>query len=523
MPESKQALLISALPPSRTQERTALVVGLLLLALFLAVLPFAHVRLGQLNIFLPMVATVMFLNDTITATLLYAQFSISRTPALLVLASGYLFTALVVVAYALTFPGAFTSATGLLGAGLQTSPWLFTIWHVGLPATIIGYAVMGSLSAGPQLAPSSIRAAILASVFFIIALVCVVVWFVIVHEDILPDILATDIDGAAAVKVVSAVMLTLCATAFVMLLFSRRSVLDLWLLLASLAWLLSSILVNLVGVRFDVAWYANRMFAVISASFVLLVLLAESTMLYARLALSVQAQRREREGGLMTLDAILAAIEHETRQPLAAISLNASAGLVSLDNAPFDFNEARDIFTEIDQDAHRANEVIRSIRAISPSVEKATAALDPNELIRETIVLARSDLEKEGVSVQLGLAPQLVPVRGHHGQLQQVILNLVNNAVDAMRLVNDRERILTVKSESLAPDGIAITVEDSGTGIDPKNVDQMFDAFFTTKSKGMGMGLAICRSIIDRHGGTLSVSPGAPYGSVFRVVLPGSG
>jgi len=129
-----------------------------------------------------------------------------------------------------------------------------------------------------------------------------------------------------------------------MLLFSRRSVLDLWLLLASLAWLLSSILVNLVGVRFDVAWYANRMFAVISASFVLLVLLAESTMLYARLALSVQAQRREREGGLMTLDAILAAIEHETRQPLAAISLNASAGLVSLDNAPFDFNEGARYF-----------------------------------------------------------------------------------------------------------------------------------------------------------------------------------
>ena len=153
---------------------------------------------------------------------------------------------------------------------------------------------------------------------------------------------------------------------------------------------------------------------------------------------------------------------------------------------------ARDIFTEIDQDAHRANEVIRSIRAISPSVEKATAALDPNELIRETIVLARNDLEKEGISIKLGLAPKLFPVRGHRGQLQQVILNFVNNAVDAMRLVNDRERILTVKSESLAPDGIAITVEDSGTGIDPKNVDQMFDAFFTTKSKGMGMGLAIC-------------------------------
>jgi signal transduction histidine kinase len=164
--------------------------------------------------------------------------------------------------------------------------------------------------------------------------------------------------------------------------------------------------------------------------------------------------------------------------------------------------------------------VIRSIRAISPSVEKATAALDPNELIRETIVLARNDLEKEGISIKLGLAPKLFPVLGHRGQLQQVILNLVNNAVDAMRLVNDRERILTVKSESLAPDGIAITVEDSGTGIDPKNVDQMFDAFFTTKSKGMGMGLAICRSMVEAHGGRMWASNNESRGAVFRFTLP---
>ena len=326
MPESQQALLISALPPSRTQERTALVVGLLLLALFLAVLPFAHVRLGQLNIFLPIAATVMFLNDTITATLLYAQFSICAHPHCWCLQADISSLRSLLSPMRSPFRARF-AATGLLGAGLQTSPWLFTIWHVGLPATIIGYAVMGSLSAGPQLARSSIRTAILASVFFIIALVCVVVWFVIVHEDILPDILATDIDGAGAVKIISAVMLTLCATAFVLLFFSRRSVLDLWLLVVSLAWLLSSILINFVGARFDVAWYANRMFAVISASFVLLVLLAESTMLYARLALSVLAQHREREGGLMTLDAMLAAIEHETRQPLAAIVPERLCGL----------------------------------------------------------------------------------------------------------------------------------------------------------------------------------------------------
>ena len=137
-------------------------------------------------------------------------------------------------------------------------------------------------------------------------------------------------------------------------------------------------------------------------------------------------------------------------------------------------------------------------------------------MIRETIALARRDLEEERITIQLGLAPKLAPVRGHHVQLQQVILNLVNNAMDAMRGVNNRPRVLTVRSTSLAPDGIEITVENSGTGIDPKNAGQIFDAFFTTKSNGMGIGLAICQSIIDRHGGSLSVSPGAPHGSIFK-------
>ena len=318
MPESQQPVLISALAPSRRQERTAFVVGLLLLTLFLAVLPFAGIRLGQLNVFLPIAATVMFLNDTITATLLYAQFFILRTPALLLLASGYLYTALIVVAYALTFPGAFAPA-GLLGAGLQTSPWLFSAWHLGLPATIIAYAVLGRVSGGTQLARSSIRTAVLASVCLVTVLVCGIVWFSTVHEDLLPDILTTVTDRAGAVTIVSAVMLTICATAFVLLWLFRRSVLDLWLLVASLAWLLSSILVNMVGYRFDVAWYANRTFAIMSASFVLLVLLAKSTMLYARLAISMLAHHREREGRLATLDATLAAIEHEIRQPLGAI------------------------------------------------------------------------------------------------------------------------------------------------------------------------------------------------------------
>ncbi|SEC50055.1 Histidine kinase-, DNA gyrase B-, and HSP90-like ATPase [Rhizobiales bacterium GAS188] len=118
------------------------------------------------------------------------------------------------------------------------------------------------------------------------------------------------------------------------------------------------------------------------------------------------------------------------------------------------------------------------------------------------------------------LAAQLAMVSAHRGQLQQVILNVVNNAADAMRAVTDRARVLKVKSEALGSDGVAVSVEDSGTGIDPMNMERVFDAFYTTKSRGVGMGLAICRSIVEAHGGTLSVTRGVPYGSVFRVALP---
>ena len=522
MSEGREPFLISVLPPNPAQKRAALSVGLLLLVLFLAMLPFAHVRLGQLEVFLPIAATIMFLTDSITATLLYAQFSVLRSGALLALANGYLFTGLVVVAYALTFPGAFAPG-GLLGAGLQTSPWLFTIWQMGLPATIIAYAVLGGASRGMRLSRGSVRTAFLASIAGVIALVCGVTWFVTVHNDMLPVILVTGTAPGGIVKIISAVMLTLSAAAFALLFFSRSSVLDLWLLAVSLAWLLSSILINLVGSRFDVAWYANRIFAIISASSVLFVLLAESTMIYARLALSMLAQHREREGGLMTLDALSAAIAHEMKQPLAAIVTNANAGLRWLNRVSPDLNEARATFARIGADGLRASEVVESVRAVFSRKDQARVALDPNELIGDTIALVRGDLEGAGIAIHLGLAPQLPPVQGQYGQLQQVILNLVTNAADAMRLVDDRARVLTIKSESLDRDGIAITIEDSGTGIDPKHMDGIFNAFFTTKSHGMGIGLAICRSIIEGHGGRLSASPGTPHGSVFRVDLPRGG
>jgi signal transduction histidine kinase len=143
-----------------------------------------------------------------------------------------------------------------------------------------------------------------------------------------------------------------------------------------------------------------------------------------------------------------------------------------------------------------------------------------NELIRETVELARGELDAAQITVQLELTHQLPPISAHRIQLQQVLMNLLTNAADAMRAVTDRSRVLRVETRPLESRGIEVMVEDSGTGITPENLARIFDAFFTTKSNGMGMGLAICRSIVEAHGGNLSVSPGTPHGSVFCITLP---
>ena len=223
-----------------------------------------------------------------------------------------------------------------------------------------------------------------------------------------------------------------------------------------------------------------------------------------------------------TLAAMTATIAHEIKQPLGAIVANANAALHWLNRAPPGLHEVSESLKDIAADGHRASEVIQSVRAMFSNDDQGGAPIDANELIRKTIAILHGELEAAGVAVKLDLAPRLPRVPAHRGQLQQVVLNLVTNAADAMRGISDRARLLKVRSEALASDGVAVWLEDSGAGIAPENVDRIFDAFFTTRSGGMGMGLAICRSIVEAHGGSLSVSPGVPHGSVFRVVLPGS-
>jgi signal transduction histidine kinase len=151
---------------------------------------------------------------------------------------------------------------------------------------------------------------------------------------------------------------------------------------------------------------------------------------------------------------------------------------------------------------------------------EARTLLDTNDLITETVALVNNDLEEASVLIQTELTTPLPQVRGHRGQLQQVMLNVINNATDAMRAIGDRKRVLRVKSRALKSNEVMISIEDTGTGIEPKNVNRIFDAFFTTKASGASMGLAICRSIIEDHDGTISVMPGIPYGCIFGSYCP---
>jgi len=301
-------------------------------------------------------------------------------------------------------------------------------------------------------------------------------------------------------------------------------VLDLWLMVVMCAYVVEVCLIVFpVPVRFSAGWYAGRIFGLVSGSLVLFVLLYEITILYAQLLRAVLAQRREREARLMTGDAVAATIAHEIKQPLSGMITNADAGLNWLDRTTPDLDKAKASFKLIISDGHRAGEVIESIRAIFKKDTRNRTSLDINDLIGEALTLTHGDLQKHRILVHAEPNAQLPQVRGDRIQLQQVLLNLITNAIDSMA-AKDGARIMCVKSEVHdGGGGVIVSVADTGTGVGPQELERIFHPLFTTKSGGMGMGLSICRSIIEAHDGRLWVAPNQPQGAVFQFMLLADG
>jgi len=228
-PPDEPHILLANLPPTRGQRRLALAIAVALVVAFVVMVPFAKIELPPINAFIPTLETALLINDLLTSALLFAQFSILHQRALLALASGYLFTALIIIPHALTFPGAY-SPTGLLGAGSQSSAWLYIFWHAGLPLAVIIYARLKEADHGPSIPKYSPRAAIALSVAIVTVLVCVLTGLAINEERLLPRLLPDATHVTLWGQYLTGSLVLLSVLALMLLWLHRRSVLDLWLM-----------------------------------------------------------------------------------------------------------------------------------------------------------------------------------------------------------------------------------------------------------------------------------------------------
>jgi signal transduction histidine kinase len=515
-------LLLATLPPSQRQIRAAFSVVVALIALFVTTFPFLNTPLPHVEAIVPILATTTLINDLITSVLLFSQFSIARRRALAVLASGYLFSSLMVIPWALTFPGVF-APTGLLGAGLQTTAWLYIFWHAGAPLILIVATLLKDLDNKPTESRRSPLSAIGLSIAVVSATVCGLTWIAIAGDRSLPPLLFDRVQVNHSVALVTGSLIAILAgTALALLWIRRRSVLDVWLMVLCCALIFeittSSILIN---ARFSLGFYVGRVFGIFSTFIVLLVLLSQTLALYGTLARSIIRQRNDRQTRQIAMDAMAASIAHEISQPLTAIIANANSGLHLLKRTTPDVNEACASFEDIIDDGKRADGVIGGIRSMFKKNSHGRLPLDVNDLMREVLAMVDLDLRTHRVLVATDLRNDLPQLVADRGQLHQVFLNLVTNAIEAMDSTTDRAHQLLVSSNMIeGSSDIVVRIEDSGRGIEGGDKDRIFEPFYTTKPTGTGIGLAICKSIIESHRGNLRASVNKPFGAIFEVTLP---
>ena len=260
------------------------------------------------------------------------------------------------------------------------------------------------------------------------------------------------------------------------------------------------------------------LFVALSAN-VAAALFAERRASEERLVHSNMLLERERDNKLMNVEAITASIAHEVKQPLAAIVTNSSAALRWLARTPPDHAEVRAALGRISDDGHRAGEAIDGIRALFRKGREGQQQIDVNEIVSGVLQSLAGELKDREVDCRSELS-ELPPVDGHRGQIQEVVFNLVQNAIEAMSSMTDRGRVLRVRTQTRGRDAVVVSVEDSGPGIEPGRLDEIFGAFVTTKPHGMGLGLAICRMIAEHHGGELTASSDGKSGAVFQFIVP---
>jgi signal transduction histidine kinase len=510
--------IATRLPTSRQETFAAVVVCTLLIG-SVAMAPFGNAQLPRSDGFVPMVEAIIFVTELTTAVLLFSQYANVGSRDLLVLADGYLFSALLVIPHILSYPGAL-APRGLISSGLQTTPWLYTFWHFGFSASVVLYACLKKGAQRDTVIEPTFRP-VYWNVAAIAALVCALSWFATAGEKLLPRLVADDVRFLPAAHYATAVSMATSLLALVLLWLRRKTMLDLWVLVATVATVLEQTVVALfISSRFSVGFYVSRFFSVAVSTIVLIVLLSETVALYARLSRAIWTLQRERGNKLMNLEAAVAAMAHEVKQPLTGIATKSAAARRFLSRDPPDIARVQLIVDEVTSACFRTNEVIESVRALFRSSDHELRPVNVNDVVLEALQMLRDEFADHGIMLSTSLTPDLPFVVGHKGQLLEVILNLSQNAIDAMASVAHRGGRFRVETELRGLKDVVISVEDSGPGIAPDGAANIFDAFVTTKTKGMGLGLAIAQMIVERHHGQIFLTSGAGSGARFQITLP---
>lgn len=512
-------IVLASMPPTARQRRLALgvIIVLSLAALFVA--PFASVQAARVDAFIPVLQTVICVADLATAFLLFAQYTIQPQRALLVLAGGYMCSGLFAFLQTLAFPGAYASA-GLIGDGTNSAAWLFVLWRTPFPVAVILYTLWKDRSDRPARPERPAYPAIAIAIACVVVLTTVMTWLVTEHVAHLPGLYQGVTRQSLLAHYVNVFLWMLAAVTIGFLYLRARTVLDLWLMVTLFAWLPDfTVAILFTFVRFSVGWYTGRAYALIASCTVLAFMLIETTVLYSRLAAAIALQRRERSHRLMSIDAATAAIAHELRQPLGAIVLNGAAASTLLGRQPVDVPAVSECLQSMIDSSHDADHVVSGIRALFKPSAEHRAMIDVVGVMRKALALVELDLQAAEVTVTTEYQDDLPPFSGDSAQLQQVILNLVRNAMEAMDSLPREGRYLRMTARRAGSD-ILLSVEDSGSGITVENQARIFDTFFTSKPAGMGLGLPICRAIVESHGGRLRLAKTHERGTVFEIALP---
>lgn len=519
----ERPIFLSTMPADARERRLALAMVLASLAVFAAAAPFARERLAPAWAFLPVYQSALIVNDLITTVLLLGQFAILRLRGLLLLAAAYFFSALMAVAHALSFPGLFAE-TGLLGSGPQTTAWLYFMWHAGFPLLVLAYAtVKGEPLRGGRAAP-----AVLFTLLAVAAAAGAATLLATYGQSLLPVIMNGDRDAPAKLGVATACW-TLSVVAIAAL-WRRRplTVLDLWLIVVMCAWVFDVALASVLNAgRFDVGWYAGRVYGLLASSFVLIVLLLENGVLYARLADAHAAERSARRRveekttelviANKELDAFSHSVSHDLRAPLRAVE--GYARMLEEDYASQLNAEALRLLGVLRAASQRMGRMIEDLLEFSKLGRHPlrTQAVQMNELVASIVQELRPDPAARKIDFAVG---ELGIAQADPNLLRHALTNLIGNAIKYTR---KRDRATVEIGRASTPEGPVYFVKDNGAGFDPRYAGRLFGVFQRLHGgddfEGTGVGLSIVRRIAERHGGRIWAEGRPDEGATFYFTL----